>query len=79
MSIRAEPVPEGALLARYRDLGYTDCFTTEVACRVQLGDFIQAFYTTPLFRLERFVLARFGHRSSDHAVSRLTTDGRRPG
>ncbi len=71
MSIRAEPLPEGALLARYRDSGYTDCFTTEIHARVGLERYVEAFYTTPLFRVERFVLACFGYGSSDESVARL--------
>ena len=56
-SITACPLPPATSLQRYRDTGaYTDCFSTEIDAEVSLGEFVDAFYTTWLFRLERFVL-----------------------
>jgi len=58
MIAKACPVPTDGLLAAYAGQGatYTDCFEAEAAGTVTLPQFIQAFYTTWLFRLERFVL-----------------------
>lgn len=57
LSITARTLPPKALLGRYHDTGdYTDCFVTEIDADVSLAEFVEAFYTTWLFRLERFVL-----------------------
>ncbi|MET0717123.1 MAG: hypothetical protein ABWY34_01830 [Pseudoxanthomonas sp.] len=61
------PLPEGSLLSRYRLHGaYTDCYSTEVASRLRLAEFVAAFYTTRLFKVERQILR--------WTVSRPSTD-----
>lgn len=67
------PLPPGALLAAHaRDGVYTDCFATAVAGAVSLAAYLDAFYTTPLFRLERLVLrAAFGIAATDADLRRL--------
>lgn len=52
------PLPDGALITQQsQNPGYfTDCYSVEVAVSVDLPALIKAFYTTPLFRLERLVL-----------------------
>jgi len=55
--IEASALPESALLQKYVHSGaYTDCFSTEVRGDVSLAEFVEAFYTTWLFKLERFIL-----------------------
>ncbi len=50
-------LPPNALLRKCRDAGaYTDCYATEVAARVSHAAFVEAFYTTWVFKLERLVL-----------------------
>lgn len=58
MMARAIAVPQDALLHRYVGQGqtYTDCFEVMHPLSVTLEGFIEAFYTTWLFRLERAVL-----------------------
>jgi hypothetical protein len=52
------PVPDDALHAKYaREGGYADCFVLDMNRGVTLAEFVAAFYTTWLFRLERFILA----------------------
>lgn len=75
MTIRlaeADP-PDGALLDRYRGVGgYTDCFVAVVPDRVTQTAYIEAFYTTALFKLERLVLALLVSRpSTDDEARRL--------
>ena len=66
-SIKSSPLPEEALLHRYlRDGHYTDCYSTDIARSVTHSQYIVAFYTTFLFRIERFILKM--------AVSRPSTD-----
>ena len=75
MTIRvaeADP-PDGAQLDRYRGGGgYTDCFVAVVPDRVTQTAYIEAFYTTALFKLERLVLALLVSRpSTDDEARRL--------
>ena len=58
MSVCAVAVPSDALLQRYvAQAGtYSDCFEVLHPMEVDLSDFIAAFYTTWLFRMERAVL-----------------------
>lgn len=51
------PLPEEALLTRYRRAGvYLDCYASHVEADVALPRFVSAFYSTPLFKLERLIL-----------------------
>ncbi len=69
-------LPANALLQRYRDNGnYTDCYATEIPATVHYSDYISAFYTTRLFKLERFMLDKLLHKpSSDIDARRLATE-----
>ena len=62
-----DTLPSNALLQKYAKAGvYTDCFSTDVLANVSLAEFVEAFYTTWLFKLERFILRV--------AVSKPSTD-----
>ena len=52
------PLPDGSLLSRYRlqQGAYTDCYSTEIAGSVSQAEFVEAFYTTWVFKLERAIL-----------------------
>jgi hypothetical protein len=55
--IKRGSLPANTLLEKYSIKGtYVDCYSTEVPGQVSLPEFIFAFYTTPLFRLERLIL-----------------------
>jgi len=72
MAIRACALPGRALLQRYaKGSGYVDCYVTELPGAVDLAGYVQAFYTTPLFKLERVVLGLVGRRSTDHQARAL--------
>ena len=73
MKIAAVSLPDGVLLGRYRGAAYTDCFITTVSRAVTLPEFVNAFYSSGIFRLERFILARFGHRSTDQDIRALAS------
>ena len=61
-------LPPTALLHRYRDAGaYTDCYIAEVEARVSHAAYVEAFYTTFVFKLERLLLKWL--------VSKPSTDG----
>jgi len=55
------------LLCAYRNEGaFTDCYVTEIARTVSQAEYVQAFYTTTLFKVERTILK--------WAVSKPSTD-----
>ncbi len=74
--ITETPLPPGALLARYTGAGgYTDCFTVTLPGRVTQAAFVEAFYTTALFKLERLVLAVLLSRPSTDREARALAAG----
>jgi hypothetical protein len=76
-SVRVCPLPSRALLAAYRDAGhYSDCYAAHVAGRPSLAAYVEAFYTSWLFRLERMALALAALPSTDEEASVLARGGR---
>ena len=71
-------LPIDALLRRYVDSGdYTDCFATNISRSVSLEQFVEAFYTTVVFKSERLILAWLASRpSSDHEARQLAAGDR---
>ncbi|NQD37123.1 hypothetical protein HPT27_08805 [Permianibacter sp. IMCC34836] len=63
------------MLQRCRDQGaYTDCYVTTVAGVVSAPAFIEAFYTTTLFKLERLILRwAVGKTSTDRDAQALAS------
>lgn len=58
MPIEQASLPADALLARYAGTGnYVDCLTIAVPNAVTLSEWIAAFYSSPAFRPERWLLA----------------------
>lgn len=78
------PVPDDALLKTYRggphpELwdAYADCFSAFVDRPVSLAAFVIAFYTTPVFRLERLILrVAIGAASTDEDARQVAGDER---
>lgn len=78
MRITPQPLPEHALLARYAgDGGYADCYMTEIPGRFSHAEFVAAFYTTWLFRLERAILAWLVAKPSTDEQARQLARGER--
>jgi hypothetical protein len=76
--IRRIEVPAHSLLSRYaRPDTYVDCYSTLVSGRASHTQFVEAFYTTALFRLERFLLGALASRPSTDAEARLLALGER--
>ena len=74
--IRPCPLPEQALLGRYATGGaYTDCFMTDISMPVSQAQFVTAFYTTSLFKLERFILTWTVAKPSTDAQVQQLADG----
>lgn len=77
-----EPVPADSLLRTFREGpdppawdAHADCFVTVVAGDTPLAEFVYGFYTSPVFRLERRILAPLGWPSTD-ADARAVADGK---
>lgn len=77
-TLHACELPGHALLSRYAGAGgYADCYSIEIAQRVGQAEYIEAFYTTRLFKLERALLAWFVQRPSTDAQARELAAGTR--
>jgi hypothetical protein len=77
-AIRPCPLPADALLNRYASTGtFVDCFVTEVTRTVSCAEYVEAFYTTPVFKLERAILRTFVSRPSTDAEARQLARGER--
>ena len=76
--VRPTAVPQACLLQRYAGSGaYADCYTTEIAGQATHARFVAAFYTTPLFKLERLLLGLLaGRPSTDAQATELAQDRR---
>lgn len=72
-SVHVAPLPAAALLGEYvRRDAYTDCYTAAAAGHITLSAYVQAFYTTPLFKLERLIIrAVTGIASTDAEAAEL--------
>lgn len=72
------PLPDHALLARYtRGGGYADCYTTQVAWCVTHAQFVEAFYTGAVFKIERLLIRWFLSRPSTDVEVRQLAAGER--
>jgi hypothetical protein len=78
--VEACPLPDGALSQVYAKNGsYTDCFTTSLDRAVTFEQYVTAFYTTWVFKLERLILKwAVAKPSTDEQAAQLgagTIDG----
>ncbi|MDB5469386.1 MAG: hypothetical protein JWR84_946 [Caulobacter sp.] len=74
--VAAQDLPAGALIAPYRDAGcYTDCFVTSLPGNHSQESYVEAFYTSWLFKLERLVLATLVARPSTDLQTRRLAAG----
>ena len=66
MVVQTCALPAQSLLIGYcRGGGYADCFVIETEARISLARYVEAFYTSWLFKLERLVLTLASRPSSD--------------
>lgn len=72
------PLPPSSVLLPVRAAGgYADCFTTDVPSSVTHAEFVEAFYTTWLFKLERMVIQLVTFRVTSDLDARDLAQGRR--
>ncbi len=66
MSVRSCALPAEAFLRRYDHGGsYADCFVVEASGLIPLSQYVEAFYTTGLFKAEQAVLSLARRPSTD--------------
>lgn len=76
--IHACALPDDALLRKYQLGGaYADCYATEVPYPVTHAEYVEAFYTTAVFKLERLILAWFVAKPSTDEQAAALACGKR--
>lgn len=77
-SVKPQALPDDALLQRYRENGgYADCYAIDLPLPLTQAQYVEAFYTTWVFKLERAILATFVARPSTDAQATELAAGRR--
>lgn len=74
MSIQMGEIPDQGLLGRYNLVkhAYTDCFKTEVDQSVSFEKYARAFFSSPVFKLERIIIAlTTGKKTTERSVDEL--------
>jgi hypothetical protein len=82
MIATAQPcaLPASAFLAECRrEGGYTDCYCIDIDRVISQPQYLVAFYTTPLFKLERLLLKWAVAKPSTDAQAAQLADGSRDG
>ncbi|HEX5007630.1 MAG TPA: hypothetical protein VFV70_10985, partial [Hyphomonadaceae bacterium] len=75
-AVTAGLMPDQALLSRYRERqAFTDCYVLDVPHSASLPQYVEAFYTSPLFKLERLFLTFAVAKPSTDAGARLMANG----
>lgn len=71
-TIQKSPAPASALIQKYTSMpgAYTDSFSTEIPAQVSFSDYVFAFYTTSLFKVERLILTLTVRKPSTDAQVR---------
>ena len=57
LSIEKGEVIPNTLVAPFLEKGYADSYRTEINRSISLEEYVYNFYTSPLFKIERFILA----------------------
>lgn len=74
-AVAAGELPRDSFLIAYRERGaFADCYSTVVPGAVTLERYVRAFYTSPLFKIERFILTWAVRKTStDEDAARLAS------
>lgn len=74
--VRVCDLPSEALLRKYHDGGgYADCYAVDMARPVSQAEYVEAFYTTAVFKVERSILAWFASRPSTDGQAKALATG----
>ena len=67
--------PDAALNACASDGAYTDCYAVVLPRVVTQAEYVEAFYTTAIFKIERWLIAMFLSRPSTDAQAQQLSQG----
>jgi hypothetical protein len=75
-TIQKSPAPANALIHKYTSMpgAYTDSYLTQIPTQVAFSDYVFAFYTTPLFKIERLILKLLVRKPSTDKEARELAD-----
>lgn len=74
--VQKSPIPSNSLLNAYTtNEAYADAYSIEMVEQISLPEYIFLFYTTALFKLERFILRMTIAKSSTDSEARQLADG----
>lgn len=74
--IQSVELPLEALLDKYKQEGaYTDCYFIDIPYAVSQAEYVEAFYTTNLFKVERSILSLLAQKPSTDAQAKLLALG----
>jgi hypothetical protein len=75
-AVQLGELPQGALLGTYQQQGvYTDCYFVDLPRTIAQAEFVEAFYTTTLFKAERFILSSLVSKPSTDQQARQLAAG----
>ncbi len=75
-SVQPSEVPQNSFLRKYKaGPGYADCYVTQVPGAVTQAAYIEAFYTSPLFKIERTLLHYLASKPATDADARALAGG----
>lgn len=75
-AVRPCPLPPDALLAKYSGAGgYVDCYTTALQRTISHAEFVEAFYTGSVFKVERLLLKLFLSKPATDVQARQLAAG----
>ncbi len=78
-SVARLPVPRFSLLYPYKERGaFVDSYCVDVDCPITQSQYIQAFYTTPVFKLERWLLGLVVSKPSTDQQVELLSEAKTP-
>lgn len=75
-TVQPREVPLNSLLRKYKDgPGFADCYVIQVPRLVTQAAFIEAFYTSPLFKIERTLLKYLASKPATDADAKALAGG----
>ena len=76
LTVQPCEVPLNSFLRHYKDgPGYADCYVTQVPGAVTQAAYIEAFYTSPLFKIERTLLQYLTSKPATDADAKALAGG----
>lgn len=75
-AVQACEIPLNSFLRSFQDgIGFADCYVIDVPEQVSQAAYVEAFYTSPLFKLERTLLTYLASRPANDADARQLAAG----